>query len=251
MANCPNCGSHHIQLKRETDVNWGRAIVGYAVFGIVGGAVGAVTGEDRNVNACLDCGTSWRASDLYNILQLIKNLTGQTLNLAEEKDRLYMNKFIAEVLPHLDKISLIENITGQTLNLHKEEYIPYIKNFVHEISLYINEIAEIEKEGEINLQDIQNKRIEYTMLFSAGGCLVSFLLFALFGALYSFSISLVFVLPIFIIFVSVGIWLDRSKQKKLAQKKDEVKKRIVMIKQNAEKKLNKQVKLLMKKYSIN
>ena len=53
MANCPNCGSNHIQIKQETDVNWGRAITGYALFGIVGGAVGAVTGEDRNVNACL------------------------------------------------------------------------------------------------------------------------------------------------------------------------------------------------------
>ena len=30
MANCPNCGSSHIQLKQETDVNWGGAIAGYA-----------------------------------------------------------------------------------------------------------------------------------------------------------------------------------------------------------------------------
>ena len=53
MANCPNCGSNDIQLKRETDVNWGGAAVGYALFGVVGGAVGAVTGDDRNVNACI------------------------------------------------------------------------------------------------------------------------------------------------------------------------------------------------------
>ena len=32
MANCPNCGSNHIQIKQETDVNWGRAIAGYAIF---------------------------------------------------------------------------------------------------------------------------------------------------------------------------------------------------------------------------
>ena len=54
MANCPNCGSDHIQLKKETNVNWGRAAAGWALFGVVGGAVGSVTGEDRNVNACLD-----------------------------------------------------------------------------------------------------------------------------------------------------------------------------------------------------
>lgn len=76
MANCPNCGSEHIQLKKDTNVNWGRAVAGWALFGIVGGAVGAVTGEDRNVNACLDCGTAWKAADLYKTCQLIKNLTG-------------------------------------------------------------------------------------------------------------------------------------------------------------------------------
>ncbi len=65
MANCPNCGSNHIQLQRETNVNWGRAAAGWALFGVVGGAVGAVTGEDRNVNACLDCGTTWKAADVY------------------------------------------------------------------------------------------------------------------------------------------------------------------------------------------
>ena len=88
MANCPNCGSSHIQLKRETNVNWGRTVAGWALFGVVGGAVGAVTGEDRNANACLDCGTSWKATDLFKTLQTIKNLTGETLDLAKEEDRL-------------------------------------------------------------------------------------------------------------------------------------------------------------------
>lgn len=116
MANCPNCGSDHIQLKRETDVNWGRAVVGWALFGVVGGAVGAVTGEDRNVNACLDCGTSWKATDLHKLLQIIKKLTNLKLNLSEETDRIFINDFISEFSLDLESISNIEK-QGQNLIL--------------------------------------------------------------------------------------------------------------------------------------
>jgi hypothetical protein len=75
------------------------------LFGVVGGAVAAVTGEDRNVNACLDCGTSWKAADLYKTLQIIKDLTGATLDLARERDRSYMNNFMQNIGPCLDSIS--------------------------------------------------------------------------------------------------------------------------------------------------
>jgi hypothetical protein len=105
MANCPNCGSNHIQLKRETDVNWGRAISGLVLFGVVGGAIGAITGEDKNVNACLDCGTSWKASDLYKILQFIKDLTNITPDLTEEIDRLFVNRVMLEIPPCIEAIS--------------------------------------------------------------------------------------------------------------------------------------------------
>ncbi len=108
MAHCPNCGADHIQLKKETEVNWGRAAAGWALFGVVGGAVGAVTGEDRNANACLDCGTSWKAADLYKTLQIIKSLTGETLNLVREEDRDYMNRFMSEVGPSLGAVSEVE-----------------------------------------------------------------------------------------------------------------------------------------------
>lgn len=108
MAYRPNCGSSHIQLKRETNVNWGRAVAGWTLLGIVGGAVGAVTGEDRNVNACLDCGTTWKAADLYKTLEIIKSLTQEKLNLSLEADRLYMNNFISEIGPYLDSVSKAE-----------------------------------------------------------------------------------------------------------------------------------------------
>ena len=108
MANCPNCGSSHIHLTKETNVSWGRAVAGWALFGVVGGVVGAVTGEDRNVNACLNCGTSWKAADLYATLQTIEKLTGVTLDLAEEQDRLYLNGFMAEVGPDLEYLPTVE-----------------------------------------------------------------------------------------------------------------------------------------------
>jgi hypothetical protein len=115
MANCPNCGSSHINLKKETNVSWGRAVAGWALFGVVGGAVGAITGEDRNVNACLDCGTSWKATDLYKTLQIIKNATGVTLDLAKEPDRLYMNSFMAELGSYLKSISNVEKQAEQLI----------------------------------------------------------------------------------------------------------------------------------------
>ncbi|WP_017653346.1 hypothetical protein [Fortiea contorta] len=121
MANCPNCGSNHIQIKQETDVNWGRAIAGYALFGVVGGAVGAVTGEDRNVNACLDCGTSWKAQDLYKLLQVIEDYTGEKLNLARERDRSYMNKFISKIIPYLENISETDKKAEELITNAKKE----------------------------------------------------------------------------------------------------------------------------------
>lgn len=105
MASCPNCGSKHVTIKQQTNVSWGRAVAGWALFGAIGGAVGAVTGKDRMVNVCLDCGTSWKAADLYKTLQTIEGTTGTILDLEKEPDRLYMNDFISEVGPHVADIS--------------------------------------------------------------------------------------------------------------------------------------------------
>ncbi|MBK1986212.1 hypothetical protein A0J48_001365 [Sphaerospermopsis aphanizomenoides BCCUSP55] len=121
MANCPNCGSNHIQIKQETDVNWGRAIAGYALFGVVGAAVGAVTGEDRNVNACLDCGTSWKPQDLYNLLQVIEKYTGVKLNLAKESHRSFMNNFVSIIIPYLEIIPDTEKKGEQLIAKAKKE----------------------------------------------------------------------------------------------------------------------------------
>lgn len=105
MANCPHCGSSDVTLKRETNVSWGRAIAGWALFGVVGGAVGAVTGDDRNVNACLECGTTWKAADLYQVMQTIKAETGVVLDLAFEEDRRYMNNFMTVYNRHIEELN--------------------------------------------------------------------------------------------------------------------------------------------------
>lgn len=117
MANCPNCGSTHISLKRETNVNWGRAITGLALFGVVGGAVGAVTGEDRNANACLDCGTSWKAEDLYKILQLIKKSTDINPDMTTRIDRSFVNNFISEITPYIEAMSTAEKEAEKIVKL--------------------------------------------------------------------------------------------------------------------------------------
>jgi hypothetical protein len=104
-AYCPNCGSSHLQIRKDTNVSWGRAAVGWALLGAVGGAVGAITGEDRNSVACLNCGTSWKAKDLYKIRETIKELTGKNLNLSQERDRHYLNSFISDIGPLLENVS--------------------------------------------------------------------------------------------------------------------------------------------------
>lgn len=111
MANCPKCGSEHIQLKRETNVSWGRAIVGYALLGVVGGAVAAVTGEDRSANACLDCGTSWKAADLYDVLQFIEKETGLTIDLSLDNHRAFLNDVMPEISNYSEKVATIDNQT--------------------------------------------------------------------------------------------------------------------------------------------
>lgn len=108
MAHCPNCGSNHIQLKNNSDINWGRAVAGWALFGVVGGAVGAVTGDDRHSNVCMDCGTTWKAVDLYKTLKTIKTLTGNDIDLSFEEDRRYTEIFMAEIGAYLQQIPDID-----------------------------------------------------------------------------------------------------------------------------------------------
>lgn len=180
MANCPDCGSDHIQLKRETNVNWGRAVAGWALFGVVGGAVGAVTGEDRNVNSCLDCGTSWKAADLHKLLQLIKKFTGLKLDLSEEQDRIYVN------------------------------------DFIREFSFDLESIANIEEQSKKLIADIQKTSGQMVVTGCVGGCFTSFFLL---GVISAASIINVFILLVFPIMAAViGYQMDKSNEK-IIQKK--------------------------------
>ena len=109
MANCPNCGSGDIQLKIDSrqNVNWGRAIAGWALFGVLGGALGAVTGKGKSetitANVCLNCGTIWDAATLYKLLEHIELVTTVELDLSLKKDRDRMNIFINDIHPLVDK----------------------------------------------------------------------------------------------------------------------------------------------------
>ncbi|MFM1842208.1 MAG: hypothetical protein RLZZ490_944 [Cyanobacteriota bacterium] len=117
MANCPRCGSESIQIKRDTDVDWGRALVGTVLFGVVGGAVGAVTGEDRNANVCLNCGATWKAAVLYEMLQFIKKETGKSLDLTNEDERGFLNEAMRLMNDYSAKIKALD---GSVPNLWNE-----------------------------------------------------------------------------------------------------------------------------------
>ncbi|WP_324281676.1 hypothetical protein VKI22_11500 [Cyanobacterium aponinum UTEX 3221] len=104
MANCPNCGSEHIQLTTETNVDWGRAALGWALFGVVGGAVGAVTGDDRKAIVCLDCGTSWKPVQLHKIVTTIEDLINVKIDLKKASHRVFVNNFIDKISPYIDSV---------------------------------------------------------------------------------------------------------------------------------------------------
>jgi len=201
MANCPNCGSSHIQLKKETNVSWGRAVAGWALFGVVGGAVGAVTGEDRNVNACLDCGTSWKATDLYKTLQIIKDLTGATLNLARERDRSYMN------------------------------------SFMHEIGSCLESMSGAEKESEKLLATINSKLFDKTATWGCYGCLTSIGgCFAVSSAISSGGLIWVLVVPPIVGFL-IGAQLDKANKRNIEQEIERVETEAARMKSDAEERL--------------
>lgn len=103
MATCPECGNQNIILKNDVKANWGRGLVGLALFGLVGGAVAIVDKQD--VNYCLQCATSWDAITLYKTIQLVKKTTDIKLNLSYEKDRKCLQYFIDTIIPVLEEIN--------------------------------------------------------------------------------------------------------------------------------------------------
>lgn len=120
MVNCPQCGSESIQIKQETNVNWGRAIVGTFLFGVVGGAVGAVTGEDRNANICLNCGATWKAAVLYEMLNFIKKETGKILDLTDENERQFLNEVMRLMSEFSEEIEQMESQARVAIQSKKE-----------------------------------------------------------------------------------------------------------------------------------
>lgn len=212
MANCPNCGSSHIQLKTETDVNWGRAIAGYALFGVVGGAIGAVTGEDRNVNACLDCGTSWKASDLHKMLQYIKELTNITPDLTEEIDRRFVNRFMLEITPCLEVIS------------------------------------EAEKQGEKIIKDSENKKVEFASRGCGCGCVTSIFGFSSLASYFAGGALFLIFLLIPIAGFCIGMLIDIANKKIIEQEIENTKRKAIRMKLEAEDKFRLKVEQLIDSY---
>lgn len=215
MAKCPNCGSGHVTLKNVKNVSWGRAVAGWALFGVIGGAVGAVTGEDKNVNVCLDCGTSWKAADLYKVLRFVKDSTGDTLDLAREEDRAYMNSLVVEVGPYFEAAAIAE------------------KNAEKLIS-----------------ETIKNKSVEKVALGCQLGCIVSAIgYFALVSILSGGGLFMMIVGPPIIGFV-IGASMDQSRKERAAREVEQVKKEANQPKFEAEENLKLAIRNFKSKRSL-
>jgi len=117
MANCPKCGSGHIQLKPSSSASWGTDVSGHSLFGVVIGS-GVFS---PSANFCLDCGTSWKAQDLYDLVQVISRLTGVSLDLKRERHRTYLNNFIAAITFDLQRISAAERMGKENVDKVKKE----------------------------------------------------------------------------------------------------------------------------------
>lgn len=109
MANCPNCGSSHIQLSTQTKVNWGTTTAVYALAEVFDVNVYGVATDSKNVNICLDCGKSWSAESLFRLIKLSENFTGIKLDLSDDQDR----ELLQAVIPILDKYAKLTNTAKQ------------------------------------------------------------------------------------------------------------------------------------------
>ncbi len=214
MANCPNCGSEHIQLKQDTNVDWGRAVAGWALFGVVGGAVGAVTGEERSTNVCLDCGTSWKATDLYKIRQVIKNLTDVTLDLANESDRNFIN------------------------------------DFIHEVSPYIESISDAEKKAELHIKISKDKLEENASMGTGLGCLIGIVGCTIVASTAAADVSIwVLLIPAFIGWI-IGSILDQTTRESVEKNIEKEIEKAKIMKLEAEENLKHKITDFMTRHSL-
>jgi hypothetical protein len=94
MTYCPNCGSGNIYLKRQTTF----------VYGAVGNrnSFVAAGGTDENYqNACMNCGHTWDAKELFNTLKLASGIVEQEIDLRYPKHRLFIQELSQELSSYL------------------------------------------------------------------------------------------------------------------------------------------------------
>jgi hypothetical protein len=106
---CPSCGSSHLQLRRDTNVSWGRAAVGWAFLGL---SVVPLVLLQVKIEIRFACLNLWHDMESRRFTQDKRN--HQRTNrqkfgfIKNQRNRNYMNSFIAEVGPYLEEISKVE-----------------------------------------------------------------------------------------------------------------------------------------------
>lgn len=106
-----------------------------------------------------------------------------------------------------------------------------------ELSPYLEEIAKTEKEGNKLLVEVENKSVENTSAGCAGGCLMSIAgCSAIASSVSGGGILLMLLVPP-VVGMLIGMLVDSENKKSIEKKKEETKRRVEMMKYDAEENL--------------
>lgn len=128
MVYCPNCGSENIYLKCQTTFAYGG--VGNRNSFVAAG------GTDENYqNACMNCGHTWDAKQLFTILKLASGMIEQEIDLRYQLHRLYIQEVSEELSSYLylegklkDEVS--SKVTASQLNHQHSCWIPVVLGII-------------------------------------------------------------------------------------------------------------------------
>jgi hypothetical protein len=124
MTYCPNCGSGNIYLKRQTTF-------GYGAVGSRNGFVAAGGTDENYQNACMNCGHTWDAKELFNTLRLASGIVEQEIDLRYPKHRLFIQEISQELSNYLYlegklKSEVSSKIITSQLNYQHSCWIPIV-----------------------------------------------------------------------------------------------------------------------------
>lgn len=128
MTYCPNCGSGNIYVKRQTTF-------GYGAIGNRNSFIAAGGTDESYQNACMNCGHTWDAKELFNILKLASGIAEQEIDLRYPKHRLFIQEISQELSNYLyleEKLKSETNnrVINSQLNRQHSCWIPVVLGII-------------------------------------------------------------------------------------------------------------------------